>query len=115
MFNTRRSRVITMLVLVMLIVGTIAWQPHQTFAAKKEPITTLACTGGTVVTLASNGYVYQNFNIFDGASGYLYTAPAGRGFRYCGTYYDGRYWVWGHSAVDSRDGYMLRCHIYGPC
>jgi hypothetical protein len=72
-----------------------------------------ACTSGTVTVLKSNGYVFQNLYT-SGPSGIMYTAPADRGFRWCSRHLtqDGRSWVYGHSAVDSRDGFILECHLY---
>ncbi|HEY0736031.1 MAG TPA: hypothetical protein VGD69_14045 [Herpetosiphonaceae bacterium] len=111
---TRVQVIASLLMLALIALSSIATRPA---AARPFSVEAYACTGGNVTVLTSNAYVYGTLYSVGRPEDYLYTAPAGRGFRWCSeaTTYDGRVWVWGHSAVDSRDGWILKCHLYTHC
>lgn len=112
---SRAQAVAWLLMLTLIALSTIATSPAA--ARTSSGATAHACTTDTVTVLTSNAYVYATLYSVGKPDDYMYTAPAGRGFRWCSEArtYDGRVWVWGHSAVDSRAGWILKCHLYTHC
>lgn len=107
-----------------LALGVLGAAPYMPPVAHANDVTlqvSCSATGDSAVeTLTSNAWVYKYLSSDGTASNVLYAAPAGRGFRYytqC-NFYDqprGRWWVYGHSAVDSRNGWILYCHVHFHC
>lgn len=98
------------------LASTLSTPPATTNAA--ELLYYIGCnrtSDGQVTVLDSNGYVFQYLDSSGVGVNRLYTAPADRGFRSypeCDRFVNGRWWAFGHSAVDTRNGWILMCHLY---
>ncbi|HEY0603359.1 MAG TPA: hypothetical protein VGD58_10630 [Herpetosiphonaceae bacterium] len=118
--HVRRS--VLFIVAAAILLSTLTNSSATTSAAPMMANISCSPSGPNQVNvLDTNGYVFQYIDSSSGTGvNRLYTAPAGRGFRSytdCDRPVNGRWWTYGHSAVDGRNGWILLCHLYWevPC